>query len=287
MKHPITFLALFLCIFSGVFFAVSCSRPSDVNTNTIQNKLTTTHKKESGSFSSSEIIPVYSYRIIKTYPHDSGAFTQGLAFEDGALYEGTGRYGFSSLQKIHLETGNIVQSRKLPSYYFGEGITVYNDRLIQITWKSHVGFVYDKKNFTLLQKFRYPTEGWGITHDGKQLIMSDGTAKLYFLHPETFQKSGVIEVHDLNGPVENLNELEYVRGKIYANVWKTDTIVIIDPGTGRVTGWIHLKGILSSKARRKNVGVLNGIAYDEKEGRLFVTGKLWPVLFEIELVRTE
>jgi glutamine cyclotransferase len=229
----------------------------------------------------------YTYKIIKTYPHDHEAFTQGLAFEKGFLYEGTGLYGRSSVRKIHLETGRTEQMYKLPAQYFGEGITVYKNTVIQLTWRSQIGFVYDKKSFKLLRIFHYPTEGWGITHDGKQFIMSDGTAKLYFLHPETFQKRGVIEVHDLNGPVENLNELEYVRGRIYANVWKTDTIAIIDPGTGRVTGWIHLKGILSSGTLRKHVDVLNGIAYDKKEGRLFVTGKLWPVLFEMELVRTE
>ena len=235
----------------------------------------------------SEVIPVYSYRIVNTYAHDRNAFTQGLIFEDGVLYEGTGRYGRSTLRRVELETGNILQIRKLPSQVFGEGVTVYENKIIQLTWQSNIGFVYNKDSFELLQEFNYPTEGWGITYDGERLIMSDGTPRLHFLHPETFEEIGQIEVYEKNRPVTNLNELEYVQGEIYANVWQTDSIARIAPQTGQVVGWIDLKGLLSPEDRRRSVGVLNGIAYDAEDDRLFVTGKLWPKLFEIELVSPE
>jgi len=233
---------------------------------------------------SSSKLPTYGYRIVKTYPHDAKAFTQGLVYEDGFLYEGTGICGESSLRKVELDTGTILKQQPLSSSYFGEGITIWRDRIIQLTWQSHVGFVYDKKSFQLLSKFNYPTEGWGITTDGKKLIMSDGTSLLTFLDPNTFQKIGQMEVRAKGVLVENLNELEYINGEIYANVWKTDRIARISPTTGRVTGWIDLSG-LSSKVPLSNAeDVLNGIAYDAKLDRLFVTGKHWPKLFEIELV---
>jgi len=231
--------------------------------------------------------PVYIYKIINTYPHDSSAFTQGLVFDNGFLYEGTGLSGLSSLRKVELETGNIVQIIKLPDNYFGEGITIYEDRIIQLTWQSRIGFVYDRESFDLLEEFHYPTEGWGITHDGNRLIMSDGTSRLYFVDPHTFEETGRIEVSDNNIPVTRLNELEYIQGEIYANIWLTDTIVRIAPETGQVTGWIELKGILNLEENDGPVDVLNGIAYDEKCGRLFITGKLWPKLFEIELLTAE
>jgi glutamine cyclotransferase len=188
------------------------------------------------------------------------------------------------LRKVELETGAILQVHKLPDRFFGEGITVCGKRIIQLTWQSRVGFVYDKESLELVQKFRYPTEGWGITYDGRYLIMSNGTSILHFLDPETFAKTGRIEVYDENGPVTRLNELEYIKGEIYANVWQTERLVRIAPKTGRVTGWIDLKGLLGAQDRGKPVDVLNGIAYDAKNDRLFVTGKLWPKLFEIELV---
>jgi glutamine cyclotransferase len=232
----------------------------------------------------SDVIPVYSYNIVNTYPHDPDAFTQGLVFDDGVLYEGTGLYGQSSLRRVELETGDVLQVRELSDQFFGEGITIFGDRIIQLTWQSNIGFVYDKDRFELLQEFSYSTEGWGITHDGTRLIMSDGTSKLRFLDPQTFEEIGQVEVFDSNGPVTRLNELEYVEGEIYANVWQTDRIARIAPETGRVTGWIDLEGLLDVEDYSGKVDVLNGIAYDGQTDRLFVTGKLWPKLFEIELV---
>jgi glutamine cyclotransferase len=232
----------------------------------------------------SDNTPVYTYNIVNTYPHDRNAFTEGLVFEDGFLYEGTGLYGNSSLRKVELETGDILQIRELSDEFFGEGITIYGDKIIQLTWQSHIGFVYDKNSFELLQEFNYSTEGWGITYDGTRLIMSDGTSTLHFLNPETFEEIGQLEVFDNNGPVTKLNELEYVQGEIYANVWQTDRIAIIAPETGRVIGWIDLRGLLTAEDRSEPVDVLNGIAYDADNDRLFVTGKLWPKLFEIQLI---
>ena len=231
----------------------------------------------------SEATVVYTYKVVKDYPHDREAFTEGLAFENGFLYEGTGLNGSSTLRKVELETGNILQLHKLPAEFFGEGVTIYRDRIIQLTYRSNVGFVYNKDSFELLQKFDYPTEGWGLTNDGKHLIMSDGTSALYFLDPQTFREVSRINVHDKNGPVSGLNELEYVKGEIYANVWPTERIARIDPGTGSVVGWIYLKG-LSNLPNENRDNVLNGIAYDPAGDRLFVTGKFWPKLFEIKLV---
>lgn len=230
-------------------------------------------------------VPVYTFRTINSYVHDRDAFTQGLVFENGILYEGTGLYGKSSLRKVDLETGTVLQFHPLPSEYFGEGITIFRDAVIQLTWQSRKGFVYNKNSFEVLRDFGYETEGWGITTDGKHLIMSDGTSTLYILDPVTLKTTGRIQVHDDGRPVDNLNELEYVKGLIYANVWYSDNIAMIDLYSGRVTGWIDLSGILPPQNDGKRVDVLNGIAYDAKMGRLFVTGKLWPQLFEIELVR--
>jgi glutamine cyclotransferase len=210
-----------------------------------------------------------------------------LVFVDGFLFEGTGLRGRSSLRKVDLATGTILQDRKLPAHLFGEGVTVFANKVIQLTWRANLGFVYDKDTFQLIETFRYPTEGWGITHDGEHLIMSDGTSTLYFFHPKTFKKIGVIKVHDQDGPVSNLNELEYVQGLILANVWKTDSVAQISPETGEVVGWIDLRGLLRPENRVQRVDVLNGIAYDKRNDRLFVTGKLWPILFEIELILRE
>ncbi|MDM8517055.1 glutaminyl-peptide cyclotransferase [Desulfobacterales bacterium HSG16] len=228
-----------------------------------------------------DITPVCTYDIVNVYFHDPGAFTQGLVFDKGFLYEGTGLYGRSELRRTELETGKILQKIKLSNQLFGEGVTVLGNTVIQLTWKSHTGFVYDKNSFERIQAFRYPTEGWGLTHDGTNLIMSDGTSILYFLKPLTFQETGRIEVFDHRGPVTQLNELEYIKGEIYANVWNTDYIVRINPQTGRVIARIDMAGLLGSKDSGLPVDVLNGIAYDEYRDRIFVTGKLWPKLFEI------
>jgi len=229
-------------------------------------------------------IPTLGYKIINTYPHDRNAFTQGLVFEKGFLYEGTGIRGRSELRKVKAETGEILQTHKLPDQFFGEGITVCGDKIIQLTWQSHQGFVYDRESFELLAEFTYSGEGWGITYDGQRLIMSDGTPVLRFLNPETFEQEGEIEVRDDKGPVSRLNELEYAGGEIYANVWRTERIARISPRTGRVTGWLEPDGLLNFQDIAQPVDVLNGIAYDSEKKRLFITGKLWPKLFEICLI---
>ena len=228
----------------------------------------------------------YTYEVINVYPHDSNAFTQGLAIDEGVMYEGTGLTGESSLRRVDLETGDVLQIRELPSDLFGEGITVFDDKIIQLTWQSQIGFVYDKNSFDLLQNFSYSTQGWGITTDGTRLIMSDGSANLYFLNPETFEKTGQVEVHDGNTSVTKLNELEYINGEVYANVWLTNKIAIINPNTGQVTGWIDLTGIYTPGTGDSN-NVLNGIAYDSANNRLFVTGKRWSQLFEIKLIEAD
>jgi len=226
----------------------------------------------------------YTYSIVNVYPHDSNAFTEGLTFDGGFLYESTGLYGSSTLRRVDLESGAVLQVRTLPAQYFGEGIAIVGDRIVQLTWQSHVGFVYDKATFNLLQEFEYSTEGWGLTYDGKQLIMSDGTSNLYFLDPVTFKRIGQVTVHDA-APVAELNELEYVKGEVYANVWGQEKIAVINPQTGQVTAWIDLTGIQSLKNMDSN-DVLNGIAYDANADRLFVTGKMWPHIFEIKLIPT-
>jgi glutamine cyclotransferase len=230
------------------------------------------------------IIPVYSYRIVKTFPHDQEAFTQGLVFDHGVLYEGTGLRGRSELRKVAIPSGKVLKRIKLPGRFFGEGITIYKEKVIQLTWKSHIGFVYDKGTLKRLHNFYFPTEGWGITHDETRLVMSDGTSKLYFLNKNSFNVTGVIEVRENGVPLAELNELEYVNGEVWANVWTTDRIARISPTTGQVTGWIDLSGLLKAEGPTRSVDVLNGIAYDKENDRLYVTGKLWPKLFEIELV---
>jgi glutamine cyclotransferase len=228
--------------------------------------------------------PVYTYRIVEEYPHDPNAFTQGLVYVDDVLYEGTGLTGRSSLRKVELETGEILQIHELAPVYFGEGIAVVGDRIWQLTWQNQIAFLYDKETFAELSNVRYPTEGWGLTYDGTRLIMSDGTATLYFRDPHTFQLLGQVQVYDDQGPVVRLNELEYIEGQVYANVWQTDRIAIIDPATGQVEAWLDLSGLLDPGDVTQTVDVLNGIAYDVDTTRLFVTGKLWPKLFQIEIV---
>lgn len=229
-------------------------------------------------------VPTYGYEIVNTYPHDPNAFTQGLVYFDGDLYESTGRYGQSNLRRVDLETGEVLQRIDLPAQYFGEGITLLNDRIYKLTWKEQRGFIYERETFELLQEFTYPTEGWGLTHDGQNLMMSDGSAYLYYLDPVRLAEVGRVEVRDGNLPIVRLNELEYIEGQVYANIWQTNWLVIIDPASGRVTGRILLDGLLAPEDMIQPVDVLNGIAYDPAYDRLFVTGKLWPKLFEIDLV---
>ena len=232
-------------------------------------------------------LPVqYGYRVVNVYPHDPTAFTQGLVCANGYFYEGTGGRGASSLRKVDRETGELLKALQLPAQYFGEGITIWGDSIIQLTYQSRIGFVYDKETFQLRRTFSYATEGWGLTHDGRHLIMSDGTATLHFLDPETFEEVMQLEVCDNDTPVTQLNELEFVEGTIYANVWPTDRIVMIAPESGQIVGWIDLTGLLKDTGYYRPVDVLNGIAYDESGERLFVTGKRWPQLFEVELVGT-
>ncbi|MHC4229560.1 MAG: glutaminyl-peptide cyclotransferase [Planctomycetota bacterium] len=229
----------------------------------------------------------WTYEIVNTHPHDPNAFTQGLVFEDGFLYEGTGLNGRSELRKVELETGKVLRTRKLPDEYFGEGITILGGRIIQLTFQSNVGFVYDKETFELLQEFSYPSEGWGLTHDGEHLIMSDGTPMLYFLDPETLARVRKIMVLDKDNALWGLNELEYIKGQIYANVWPKNRIVRIDPNSGKVIGWIDFKGLLAPQDYSNDLDVFNGIAYDPAGDRLFVTGKCWPKLFEVKLIPTK
>lgn len=226
----------------------------------------------------------YGYRVVKTYPHDSNAFTQGLEFRDGAFFEGTGMVGRSSLRRVELGTGRVLQKYDMPRPFFGEGITVLNGQILQLTWTSNTGFIYDKTGFKVLRSFSYPGEGWGLANDGKMIYMSDGSSQIRVWDAASLKEVRRITVKDGATPVPMLNELEWVKGELYANVWMTDRIARISPADGRVLGWIDLSGILSSAERSGSDAVLNGIAYDAAGDRLFVTGKLWPKIFEIKVV---
>ncbi len=228
--------------------------------------------------------PVFDFRIVQTFPHDSSASTQGLAFDRGRFIEGTGIRGQTSVRIVRPRTGRIVNIRRLSHRYFGEGVTVAGDRIIQLTWKSRRGFVYRRGDLAPLREFEYPREGWGLAFDGRRLVMSDGTSELHFLDPTTFREIGKLAVFDEFGHVDQLNELEYVDGEIYANIWKSSRIARISPQTGRVLGWINLSGLLTRREMGPDTGVLNGIAYDVEQRRLFVTGKRWPKIYQIELV---
>lgn len=231
-------------------------------------------------------VPEYGYEVVHTYPHDPGAFTEGLFYLDGFLYESTGLEGQSSIRRVRLETGEVVQKIDIPDRYFGEGIVNWKDRLIQLTYKTQVGFVYDLSSFAFERQFQYPGEDWALTQDGKRILMSDGSPQIRFWDPETLKETGRITVADEGEPVKNVNELEWIKGEIYANVWMQDRIARIDPVSGKVVGWINLTGILDLRDRvAGQTDVLNGIAYDSKGERLFVTGKKWPKLFEIRLVK--
>lgn len=224
-----------------------------------------------------------SFRVVQSYPHDPRAFTEGLVYADGVLYESTGLKGHSTLRTIDPKTGIITRHLDVPDTYFGEGITVWQDQLIQLTWQTHIGFVYDRASLRLLQTFHFDGEGWGLTQDGKSLIMSDGTPTLRFLDPHSFRETRRLKVTEDGTPVQNVNELEYIHGEIFANIWHSDRILRISPQTGKVLGWLDLSALLPASDRSDPEAVLNGIAYDAKTNHLFLTGKLWPRIFEIEL----
>jgi glutamine cyclotransferase len=229
-------------------------------------------------------VPVYSYKVVQTYPHDSSAFTQGLTFDDkGNLLESTGLEGASSLRRVNLADGKVLHQINLDKEYFGEGITVVGDKIVQLTWQNRIGFIYDKETFKLIDTFNVDTEGWGLTFDGSQLILSDGTSKLYFLDPTTYQTINSINVHDAEGPVENLNELEYINGAIYANIWFSTKIAIINPATGQVQAYIDLEETAKPHTSKNSEAVLNGIAYNTQTNKLYITGKLWSNLYEITI----
>jgi glutamine cyclotransferase len=228
-------------------------------------------------------ISVYTYEVVNTYPHDPGAFTQGLLYLDGALFESTGLNGQSSLRKVDLKTGQVLKRVEMPAEYFAEGLAELDGKLFQLTWQNHKGFVYDLESFQLEKDFTYDGEGWGLTTDGHWLILSDGTDQIRFLDPVTFEVKKTIHVSGPGGPLVRLNELEYIKGEIYANIWQTDYVVRIDPATGNVIGAIDFTGLLAPQDRAADTDVLNGIAYDAKGDRLFITGKKWPKLFEVRL----
>jgi glutamine cyclotransferase len=227
--------------------------------------------------------PEYTFEVIRVFPHDRTAYTQGLSYRGGFLYEGTGLYGHSSLRKVRLETGEVVQRVELAPELFGEGITLFKNQVLQLTWKSQIGFVYTLGDFRLERRFSYTGEGWGLATNGHDLFMSDGTSDIRVLDSGTFAEKRRFHVHDGDTPIDQLNELEWVEGEIYANVWQTNRIARISPQSGKVLGWIDLTGLLSPVYRVESDAVLNGIAYDPERKRLFVTGKLWPSIFEIKV----
>lgn len=249
----------------------------DCQTKTITNRAAENSGKET--------VSRYGYEIVNSWPHDPNAFTQGLVFHEGRLIESTGREGRSSLRRVELETGKVLQRVDVPSPYFAEGITLFKGKIFQLTWQHQLGLIYDAESFEKTGEFTYTGEGWGLTTDGESLILSDGSNRIRFIDPEKFQITRSITVLDGRAPVNELNEIEYVQGEILANIWHDERIARIDPATGRVTDWINLSGLLRPNEVTDEEAVLNGIAYDAKSNRIFVTGKLWPKIFEIRLKR--
>jgi len=241
-------------------------------------------KSTAGDKNPRQSAPVCGYEIVHTFPHDPNAFTQGLVFRDGNLLESTGEVGHSSLRRVELDSGKVLQRIEVPPPYFAEGITLLKGKIYQLTWQHQLGFVYDALTFEKSGQFNYTGQGWGLANDGQYLILSDGSNRIRFLDPDNFQVQRTIAVLDGNAPVTELNELEYIKGEIYANIWHANRIARIDPQTGKVVGWIDLSGLLAPGVVQDEEAVLNGIALDEASGRLFVTGKLWPKLFEIRLI---
>jgi len=258
---PILLLAL---------LAFSCQPSPTAQPETVSDKRTT---------------PVFGFEVVHVFPHDTGAFTQGLVIQDGKFLESTGEVGHSSLRRVEIETGKVVEKVDVPPPYFAEGITLLKGKIYQLTWQQHLGFIYDAWTFDKLGEFNYTGEGWGLANDGMSLILSDGSNQIRFLDPDNFQVKKTIAIRDGQSPITELNELEYVKGEIYANVWHADRIARINPETGAVVGWIDLQGLLERGEVTDQEAVLNGIAFDETSGRLFVTGKLWPKVFEIRLAQ--
>ena len=229
--------------------------------------------------------PVWNARVVATYPHDPGAYTQGLVIENGQMFEGTGKYGSSTLREVDLKTGKVIRSLSLDEQYFGEGIAILNGNIFQLTWKNNFCFVYDLNSFQYKEYFRYPFEGWGLTSNGNELILSDGSSELRFIDPNSFKEVRRISVKDGSERIKNLNELEYISGEIWANIWYEDRIARVSPETGKLLGWIDLSGLYPKSQREDRDQVLNGIAQDSHTKKLYVTGKNWPKLFEIEIVK--
>jgi glutaminyl-peptide cyclotransferase len=243
-----------------------------------------THPSSSAKTPSFGHVPEYTFELVRKFPHDPKAFTQGFVYDNGFFYEGTGLEGQSSLRKVNIETGEVVRKADLDPQYFGEGIAIVGDKIYQLTWKSHIAFVYNLIDFRFLRNFSYPGEGWGLASNGGELYLSDGSADIRVLGPDTFAEKRRIHVHDGPNPIEQLNELEFVEGEIFANIWHSNRIARISPQTGKVVGWIDLTGLMNPSYRLPPEAVLNGIAYDRERKRLFVTGKLWPTVFEIKIV---
>jgi glutamine cyclotransferase len=270
MRLEFFMVLLLTAIFAGV---LACSDSSTAKQASI------------GAATAEEAVPVYSYQVINTWPHDAEAYTQGLVFHDGSLFESTGLRGASSLRRVELKTGKVKKKVDVARPYFAEGMTIFGDKIFQLTWQTQKGFVYDLKKLQPTGEFTYEGEGWGLTHDSQSLIMSDGTNRIRFLDPATFQVQRTISVYENGQPLTDLNELEYIKGEIYANIWKTNRIVRIDPTTGKINAWIDMTGLHHQGDDNETENCLNGIAYDAESDRLFVTGKRWPKLFEIRLVR--
>jgi glutaminyl-peptide cyclotransferase len=266
----------FIALSSVLLFVavLACSGPS-----------TAMQPAQSGEETAADSVPVYTYQVVNTLPHDEEAYTQGLVFHDGQLFESTGLRGESSLRRVELKTGKVKKKVEVAREYFAEGLTIFRDKIFQLTWQSKKGFVYDLKKFKQEGEFSYEGEGWGLTNDGHSLIMSDGTNRIRFLDPASFQVQRTISVFDQGQPLTQLNELEYINGEIYANLWKTDRIVRIDPTTGKINAWVDMTGLHHKGGEGAVENCLNGIAYDAEHDRLFVTGKRWPSLYEIRLVK--
>ncbi|MGA2939715.1 MAG: glutaminyl-peptide cyclotransferase [Syntrophobacteraceae bacterium] len=279
--------AALFCFFASLFLGISPQGTSPRMDRVLRIESALANKAETAPLSSIQchFAPLFKVRILKSYPHDPGAFTQGLIFANGFLYESTGLNGSSSLRQVELETGRVLKKYDLPFQYFGEGLTLWDGDLIQLTWTSGKGFVYNLESFAVKREFSYSGEGWGLTSDGKNLVMSNGTEELIFLNPATLVRQRSLRVLDMGRPVSLLNELEYIKGEIFANVWHDDFIAIISPKTGEVTGWIDMSALRERLPPASNAEALNGIAFDAEKDRIFVTGKLWPLLFEIEVIK--